>query len=277
MKVILSRKGFDSKYGGKPSIIYNNKFISIPIPSKNSTDITYKDLIFDDKYKFDKVLRDLKVKNYDGELHLDPDLRYSILKNRSQNWMPAFRQEGAPQGLLKNCNIGKDDIFLFFGWFKEVEKDSNDVFYYKKGANDIHAIFGYLQVERAIDIDSERIPVGLTKHPHVVMRDSYSNNYLYVGREHLSFDTTKPGFGTFEYENSLVLTEKGKTRSVWELPPAFANEEKNFHINCQLNSLPNGNLELRVKGIGNQEMYISDKAEVVNWAKKLLTSCKTYL
>lgn len=277
MKVILSRKGFDSKYGGKPSIIYNNKFISIPIPGNNGLGITYKDLIFDNNYKFDKVLSDLKVKNFNGGLHLDHDLRHSILPSRSKKWKPAFGQEGAPQGLLKNCKVDKDDIFLFFGWFKEVEKDINDVFFYKKGASDIHAIFGYLQVDRIIDIDNEGIPVGLTKHPHVVMHDSYSNNYLYVGREHLSFDNTKPGFGTFEFDNSLVLTEKGQTRSVWELPPAFANEEKNFHISCQLNNLPNGNLEFRVSGIGNQEMYISDKPGVVNWAKKLLTSCKTYL
>lgn len=46
MKVILLRKGFDSKYGRKPGIIYNNKFISFPIPS-NGSRVTYRDLIFD--------------------------------------------------------------------------------------------------------------------------------------------------------------------------------------------------------------------------------------
>ena len=38
MKVILSRKGFDSGSGGYPSIILpNNEMITLPIPSRGDT------------------------------------------------------------------------------------------------------------------------------------------------------------------------------------------------------------------------------------------------
>jgi len=40
MKVILSRKGFDSQYGGMPSpILPDGTLLSLPIPSK--TDMNY--------------------------------------------------------------------------------------------------------------------------------------------------------------------------------------------------------------------------------------------
>lgn len=48
MKVILSRKGFDSEYGGSPSPLIEDEIVqSFPIPS--STGKKYKDLKFDKK------------------------------------------------------------------------------------------------------------------------------------------------------------------------------------------------------------------------------------
>jgi len=45
MKIILSRKGFDSSFGRYPSLIYENKLISLPIPSfSNKTDIKYSEI-----------------------------------------------------------------------------------------------------------------------------------------------------------------------------------------------------------------------------------------
>ena len=44
MKVILSRKGFDSQYGGMPSpILPDGTMLSLPIPSKDDN-IKYSDL-----------------------------------------------------------------------------------------------------------------------------------------------------------------------------------------------------------------------------------------
>ncbi len=49
MKVILSRKGFDSQYGGKPSpILPDGRLISLPIPSQDDK-LRYSDLSLDGK------------------------------------------------------------------------------------------------------------------------------------------------------------------------------------------------------------------------------------
>ena len=46
-RVILSRKGFDSKYGGRPSPIFKNGDIfSLPIPQKGRSPKKYKELEF---------------------------------------------------------------------------------------------------------------------------------------------------------------------------------------------------------------------------------------
>ena len=44
-RIILSRKGFDSKFGGKPSPIFRDKRIfSIPIPQEEPAPHRYKDV-----------------------------------------------------------------------------------------------------------------------------------------------------------------------------------------------------------------------------------------
>ena len=43
MKVILSRKGFDSQYGGMPSpILPDGTLLSLPIPSKTDMETKYR-------------------------------------------------------------------------------------------------------------------------------------------------------------------------------------------------------------------------------------------
>ena len=47
MKIIISRKGFDSISGGVPSPIFpDGKILSLPIPDKNSK-ITYKKILWE--------------------------------------------------------------------------------------------------------------------------------------------------------------------------------------------------------------------------------------
>ena len=78
MKVILSRKGFDSSNGGIPSpIMEDGQLIPFPIPSCDLD--RYDDLYYkDDSYH--KLVSDLKYKG--GETcHVDPDL---TLNNRKK-------------------------------------------------------------------------------------------------------------------------------------------------------------------------------------------------
>ena len=47
MRVILSRKGFDSQYGGMPSpILPDGTLLSLPIPSKTDMETKYRDLYY---------------------------------------------------------------------------------------------------------------------------------------------------------------------------------------------------------------------------------------
>lgn len=53
-------------------------------------------------------------------------------------------------------------------------------------------------------------------HPH--LRKMRSNNdTLYIASEKLSFDDRYPGWGVFSFDNSLVLTKEGSSRSQWRL------------------------------------------------------------
>jgi hypothetical protein len=85
MKVILSRKGFDSKFGGMPSpIMPDNTLLSMPIPSLNGNN-KYSDLQYGG-ISYETILKKLRPKKYNaihlkykGKCHLDPDLRRDII------------------------------------------------------------------------------------------------------------------------------------------------------------------------------------------------------
>lgn len=66
MKVILSRKGFDSGYGGYPSIILPNKeMITLPIPSNKEEDYSYGELKTKDNQSIYEIMKSLN-KNIKG-------------------------------------------------------------------------------------------------------------------------------------------------------------------------------------------------------------------
>jgi hypothetical protein len=67
MKIILSRKGFDSSYGGYPSpILPDGKMVSLPIPLKD--DLTYSDLEVKAGWTYYDLMKQLKLKIQAGNL-----------------------------------------------------------------------------------------------------------------------------------------------------------------------------------------------------------------
>ena len=76
MKVILSRKGFDSSNGGCPSpIMPDGTLLSMPIPSNDIdsySDLSYKEMSYSD------ILAQLAPRRKYNHCHVDPDIR----KNR---------------------------------------------------------------------------------------------------------------------------------------------------------------------------------------------------
>ena len=85
MKIIFSRKGFDTVYGGYPSpILQDGRMISLPIPSNEEIPIRYSKLEIDKKLTYYDIMKDLNpyIKSNNewykltekSECHLDPDI-----------------------------------------------------------------------------------------------------------------------------------------------------------------------------------------------------------
>ena len=184
MKVILSRKGFDTGNGGCASpIMPDGTLLSLPIPTDDQLtydDISYKGL------SYQQLLKQLNPKeNYHG-CHLDPDLRKDIRLSVPVNWQPAFGQSGSAQGELQNQEVGEGDLFLFFGWFRQVEKTSDAGYCYVPNAPDLHVIYGYLQVEKVLTQADDIAKCEW--HPHADFdRHDNRNNALYLARKNPQF------------------------------------------------------------------------------------------
>ena len=118
MKIILSRKGFDSANGGIVSPIFEDgTMVSFPIPSDDED--TYDSLYYNG-IPYSKILHDLRYKG-GNHCHVDPDLDLSRRAKEIDGWFPAFGQWDAAASYLKNLGVAPGDIFLFFGNFHFVE------------------------------------------------------------------------------------------------------------------------------------------------------------
>lgn len=222
MKVILSRKGFDSANGGIVSPIFDDgTMLSFLIPSKyhDKDNIKYEDLVCNG-VTLSKILADLGYKD-DECCHLDPDLEISRRKIPVKGWEPAFGQINQSASYLQHQGIDKGDLCLFFGNFRHVElidgkyryvrrnKNTTDPYYGKQ----IQAIWGYLQVEDIITDPEEQ--KRFKWHPHSCEKRLYEekNNLIITASEHLSFAPEMSGAGILSYDPKRVLTMPGKSKA----------------------------------------------------------------
>lgn len=136
MKIILSRKGFDSANGGIVSpIMEDGTLISFPIPSNDKD--TYNDLIYCNQ-PYSKILNDLKYKG-GPNCHIDPDLSIDRRKNKIDGWCPIFGQiNSSSVYLMKRVGVNVGDLFLFFGNYHKV-KYSNGKYQYISGTGDFYS------------------------------------------------------------------------------------------------------------------------------------------
>lgn len=285
MRIVLSRKGFDSQYGAVASpILPNGEMMSFPIPSRDDPH-TIGDL-WPKRQGFSKLVSDLTDGRIgaQSQIHLDPDLDAATI-NRSPGWRPSFGQIAAAQSHLANRGVGPGDLFLFFGWFKQVEC-ANGLWRYVRRAPDLHVLFGWLQIDATFSVP--RNPVELTRmhpwlagHPHVARAAEYSsgNNTLYVGRNRLELiglRGTIPGAGLFrKFDARLQLTTPGKTRSAWRLPrwflPADGRPRLSYHENPERWSI-DGN-EVVLQAVAKGQEFVLDTAnypEAERWAAGLI-------
>lgn len=223
MRVILSRKGFDSTAGGTPSpILPDGRMISLPIPDKRSS-ILYRDIRGADG-DLGQLVSDLtngRIRT-DYRAHLDPDVRHGSIP-RLPGWRPLFGQCGPAQGHLRNCGVDAGDIFLFFGLFRRVVVQDGR-FAWDKASRPVHVIWGWLQVGSVLAVDqTASVPAWAQYHPHCAMRDERSNT-LYTAARKLVLAAGSamglPGSGVFSrFSHRLQLTDSDADRHVqWQLP-----------------------------------------------------------
>lgn len=277
MKIIFSRKGFDSGFGGYPSPIFENgKIVSLPIPSNDST--KYSDLKIDGKQSYFNVMKQLnnRIRNNkkfselteNTRCHLDPDICKEVVR-REKNWLPIFGQINQAQSHLVNQSVGKNDLFLFFGWFRQTIL-KNCKLQFVRSKPHMHVIFGYLQIEEILQVNNNtEIPSWMRSHSHVKDEERKKNptNTIYIARKNLTWNNNKAGAGTLRFNKKLVLTKDGFSRSKWDLPSFF----KGLKISGHTDESWKKEGYFQSARIG-QEFVVEENTEVENWAKDIINN-----
>lgn len=271
MKIILSRKGFDSKYGGYPSpILPDGRMISLPIPSQDDAR-PYTDVLYEQGRTLWDLMSELGMKHdVNSSCHLDPDL-HEAASPRQSGWKPSLGQLGSAQTHLRNQNVEPGDLFLFFGWFGFTEIRNGKLQYLRGRNNHFHAIFGYLEIGEIVHVRMDTtVPVWLEGHPHVLeSRRQETNNTLYIAADNLSLNNTLPGAGLLRFSEAIRLTKPGFTRSRWDLDQAiFANVPISHH------SPSSWKEEYFQSAAIGQEFVIAANEKVVEWTISKLNSRK---
>ena len=284
MKLIFSRKGFDSGSGGVPSPIFpDGRFFSLPIPDRNS-DISYNELKDPYGNPLSELVGDLtknKVKPY-YKAHLDPDLNYHAL-NRAEGWRPIFGQEAAALGHLRNNNVSVGDLFIFWGLYRDIELIGDQYVFVPKASRK-HVIFGWFQIGEIYDVNScpESIRKWASYHPHFAEGRGI-NNAIFIASDKLSLpdltQTDIAGAGLFsKYKAKRQLTDESAASPCdWELPECFWPEGKNsiltYHRDLSRWSRKNGKVHLNTVARG-QEFILDcdDYPEAIEWAFELITN-----
>ncbi|OON87418.1 hypothetical protein BXO88_03850 [Oribacterium sp. C9] len=263
MKVILSRKGFDSANGGIVSPIFEDgTMVSFPIPSDDKD--TYEDLQYNG-ISYSKILADLKYKG-GIHCHVDPDLDQSRRINKISGWEPAFGQIDASASYLKNIGVEEGDLFLFFGNFHRVMKENGHYKYVRRTGDfyndkDLQVIWGYLQVGEILD-NPEKIK-EITWHPHACdKRINNGTNMIFKATETLSFDRSKPGAGLLSFDKKRVLTLENANKATWKKNRVYDLDNV---LSSRQNSAKDPSIGIYYAGIW-QELGLVESEECSKWA-----------
>lgn len=290
MKVILSRKGFDSKYGGCPSPIFpDGSMFSLPIPSSDDSrcfgEINYG------QHNLGQVVESLTKGRHSSTslTHFDPDLSPLAIP-RQTGWLPSLGQVNAALTHLHNQSVEVGDLFLFFGWFDDVEEDVNRLFRHTSRCNNRHVIFGWLQIGEILDVGSDGAAAlvkkpWLEKHPHVI-GEWNKKNKIYIASKSLNLPTvisakTIAGGGMFDnITPNRTLTQPGQgNRSLWALPKAFSPENGaatlSYHENSAKWSTSKNPEKILLDSakIGQEfVLKVSDPKILTNWLSDIFTN-----
>jgi hypothetical protein len=261
MRLILSRKGFDSANGGCPSPILNGKLCSLPIPDDGAS-TSYRQITIDG-VSIAKIVEDLtrgRIKRTQ-RAHLDPDLRRDAIA-RAPGWRPIFGQAGAAQSHLARHDVGVGDLFLFFGCFRRAEQIGGK-FRFVRDAPRLQVMFGWMQVGRMVparDGVAAEIPWA-RGHPHLEAPQRFRNSVLYFASDRLtSLGFDADGGGVFDrIRPELILTENFSNSSVWMLPRWFhPNGRSALSYHSEPTRWTDHGNSVRLQSVGRGQEFVLD-------------------
>ncbi len=241
MKLVLSRKGFDSAAGGCPSPIIDGRPVSMPIPASRSSATTYADL----------GLGSLVERISRGRLagtalcHHDPMFHGGEC---------LLGQCGAAQSHLARHGVGPGDVFLFFGLFADPETGDRH-----------HRIFGYSKVRSTIAVavmpTAERVELVALRHPHLLDRQ-VTNDMIYRGE----------GATAKQAPDSLRMTHPRGPVSFWQVPAWLERKGLSYHAK-PWRWAEAGSLQLVSRG---QEFVcdIGDDEEAIAWIEEKIAAIR---
>ena len=271
MKLILSRKGFDSSAGGCPSPLLDGRPVSLPIPTRQPSPTTYGDL----SNGVAELVTDLTKGRIaaDHRCHLDPDLDPGSLP-RQPGWRGALGQVSTAQTHLANNSIAPGDLFLFWGLYRAANRNAAGRWQFTGDAE--HRIFGWLQIDEILTIGEDPAPAlasrpWLASHPHLATGWS-GNNTVYVARNELSLPGIRTGLAGFGLmKTGLRLTAHASHQpSTWKTPawlnPLNGGTGLTFHPDKRWN--PDDTLRSAARG---QEFIadIGERADALAWLDSL--------
>ena len=195
MRIIFSRKGFDSAAGGGPSPIVDGRPVSLPIPAGAASQTSYGEL----------GLGDHAARASRGRLGTDDLCHHDPMFLTDGTCL--FGQCGAAQTHLANRGVGVGDVFLFFGLFRE------------EGGDPHHRIFGFLEIEQIVTL-TEYVPVAVVEqaHPHALALHA-NNDVIYSGR----------GTQARRASDALRLTVPEGPPSLWKRPAWLKRGGLSYH------------------------------------------------
>jgi hypothetical protein len=200
MRIVLSRKGFDTSAGGGPSPIVEGRPMSLPIPAARdrgaASATTYRDL----------GLGDHAARASRGRIAADDPCHHDPMFTAEGECL--FGQCGAAQTHLERQGVGTGDVFLFFGLFRE-----------EPGGEPHHRIFGYLRVAEVIPL-ADGAPAEFVErgHPHALALHA-RNDCIWRGEGRVAGRASE----------ALRLTAPGGPPSLWRRPDWLERGGLSYH------------------------------------------------
>ncbi|GFM29951.1 hypothetical protein [Novosphingobium sp. PY1] len=198
MKLVFSRKGFDTTAGGVPSPILGGAPVSLPIPAADRSRTSFAE----------RGLGELVTALTRGRIggadlcHDDPMFGDGLC------W---FGQCGAAQGHLIKHGVGPGDHFLFFGLFADPDTGERH-----------HRIFAHMRVEACAAPEVLRQSPCWREpprpHPHAE-GEWPANNAIWFG----------PGATARRAVDELRLTQPGGPLNLWQVPPWLGKRGLTYH------------------------------------------------